>query len=114
MVINALSINSFASTKPEDLKMHLAVSVFHLSGGKDEREGPAAVKRILVEHRGGKGKLLEHTLNLCMPAQLYMCPCLNVKGRGAKGGLVVCRASILGLLLKSRIHMGNHSVNSEK
>lgn len=108
MVINVLSINSFACNKLEDLKMHLTVSVFHLSGGKDEREGPAAVKRILGEHRGAKGKLLEHMLNLCLDAQLYMCPCLNVKGRDAKGGLVVCQASILGLVLKSRIHMGNH------
>lgn len=86
MVIHVLSINSFACTKLEDLKMHLAVSVFHLSGGKDEREGPAAVKRILGEHRGAKGKLLEHALNLCMHAQLCMCPCLNVKGRGGKRG----------------------------
>lgn len=36
--------------------MQLTVSLLHLSGGKDEQEGPAAVKRILREHRQAKGK----------------------------------------------------------
>lgn len=37
--------------------MHLTVSLLHVSGGKDEQEGPAAVKRILREHRQAKGKI---------------------------------------------------------
>lgn len=48
----------FACTKLEEVQMHLTVSLLHLSGGKDEQEGPAAVKRILREHRQAKGKIM--------------------------------------------------------
>lgn len=59
----------FACTKLEEVRMHLTVSLLHLSGGKDEQEGPAAVKRILREHRQAKGKIttsLEPRLHLCI------------------------------------------------
>lgn len=53
----------FACTKLEEVRMHLTVSLLHLSGGKDEQEGPAAVKRILREHRQAKGKITSSSWN---------------------------------------------------
>lgn len=68
----------FACTKLEEVRMHLTVSLLHLSGGKDEQEGPAAVKRILREHRQAKGKITTSSWNpdfiyAYIHTQLYMC-----------------------------------------
>lgn len=60
--------------------MHLTVSLLYLSGGKDEQEGPAAVKRTLREHREAKGEITTSSLSMHTHAALHV-PVFEYKGQ---------------------------------
>lgn len=63
----------------------MCVYVPHLSGGKDEQEGPAAVERIREEHREAKGKVIntsESAYTNTYTVNCYHVPVFEGKGQG--------------------------------